>query len=101
MFESQAPTAARSGWLRLGGVALNAFRAISTIVVFALMLHTLANVALRYVFNSPLGGTLEYVSYWYMPIVAFLGMILAKQARQIIEAPILFDRLSWVTGESS
>lgn len=79
----------------LGSHALQVFNVIASAGILIMMLHVLANVAMRYLFNSPIAGTHEVVSYWYMPIVAFLGFVLAKNANQNVEAPLIFDRLTW------
>ncbi|HWK76302.1 TRAP transporter small permease [Microbacterium sp.] len=68
---------------------------IGAAVIFVMMLHTLANVVGRFAFNFPVLGTLEIVQYWYMPTIAFLGFIVAKFLNEHIEAPIIFDSLTW------
>ena len=78
-----------------GSRALQVFSVVASIGILVMMLHVLANVATRYLFNAPVAGTLEMVSYWYMPVVTFLGFVLAKQADEHIEAPLIFDRLTW------
>lgn len=90
---TQAP--APRGLRRAGDASLAVFRVVASVGIFALMIHTLANVVGRYAFNRPLPGTTEFVAYWYMPIVAFLGFVLAKQAKELIEAPLVFDNLTW------
>ena len=61
--------------------------------VLMLMLTVVADTVLRYAFNSPIQGTIEYVSYWYMIPIGFFGMVLAERDNEHIEAPIVFDRL--------
>lgn len=78
-----------------GALALRIFRIIASIGIVIMMLHILANVFTRYLFNSPLPNTLEYVSFWYLPIVSVLGFVLAKQANEFIDAPLIFDKLTW------
>ncbi|WP_317495153.1 TRAP transporter small permease [Haloechinothrix sp. LS1_15] len=58
-----------------------------------LMVHTVANALLRYLAGSPITGTNEYVGYWYLPIVAFLGFYFAQRSGSHIEARLVFDRL--------
>lgn len=60
--------------------------------VVLMMLHIIANAALRSAGSSALAGANEYVEYWYMPIVAFLGFIIAMRERSHTEARVLFDR---------
>ncbi|TQM11201.1 TRAP transporter small permease [Pseudonocardia kunmingensis] len=60
--------------------------------VLVLMLHVVANALSRSFLNRPLEGTLEYVGNWYLPVVVLLGLAVAQQRRQHIEARLLFDR---------
>lgn len=66
---------------------------IGAVAVVAMMLHVVANALLRSVNNAPLTGTNEYVTYWYMPLVALLGFIVAQRDGVHTEASVLFDRL--------
>ena len=43
---------------------------LATLAVLLLMAHTLANVAMRYLFNMPLAGASEIAGAWYMPLIA-------------------------------
>ncbi|QDZ09493.1 TRAP transporter large permease subunit [Devosia ginsengisoli] len=61
--------------------------------VLLLMAHTLANVAGRYFFNTPLRGTNEIVAFWYLPLIAFPGFVAAQVLNRHISANILFDML--------
>ncbi|WP_177242669.1 TRAP transporter large permease subunit [Amycolatopsis marina] len=79
--------ARRLGWLGqltglLGGVA-----------VVLLLTTVLVDVTLRFAFSKPLPGTIEYVSFWYMTAIGFLGLALAERHGEHIDAPIVFDRL--------
>ncbi|MGV2386697.1 MAG UNVERIFIED_CONTAM: TRAP transporter small permease, partial [Thermobifida fusca] len=62
-------------------------------VTFVMMLHITANALLRSFANSPLPNTLEYVQYWYMPIVALLGFVAAQLRGQHIAADLVFRML--------
>lgn len=64
----------------------------AALALFLLMFHIMANAVLRY-FGSPLDGTLEHTAFWYMPILAFLGFVVAQRRREHIEARIMFDRM--------
>jgi TRAP-type C4-dicarboxylate transport system permease small subunit len=63
--------------------------------IFAILLHTLANVVMRFFFNSPLPNAIEIVSYIYMLVLGYSGFLLAKFAKQTMDAPIIFDSLTW------
>lgn len=68
-------------------------QACAILAMFTLALHTVAHAVSRYLFNNPLTGTNEYVTYWYMPVTALLGIYLAQRAGEQIEAGLIFDRL--------
>lgn len=74
---------------------LNAVNGVLLVVgaagVVLMMMHIVANAALRSAGSSALTGTNEYVEYWYMPTVAFLGFIIAMRERSHTEARVLFD----------
>jgi len=65
---------------------------IAGIAVLVLLVQVLANAASRQLRNAPIDGTLEYVGNWYLPIIVLLGLLIAQQKRQHIEAELLFDR---------
>ncbi|OOL33051.1 hypothetical protein GQ85_03470 [Rhodococcus rhodochrous] len=62
-------------------------------VMLVMTIHIVANALLRRFFTMPIIGTNEYTTYWYMPIIAFLGIYLATVAGSHIDAPVLADRL--------
>lgn len=71
---------------------LRVLEVVVTVTIFVMMVHTVANAILRSTMNSPLTGTHEYVSYWYLPIVALLGFVCAQRGRAHVEARLIFDR---------
>lgn len=56
--------------------------------------HVVVDVLSRAIFNSPLGGTIDYVQYWWMPCIAFLAMAHTQALEQHLRVTILVDRLS-------
>lgn len=68
---------------------------VGALAIFAILIHTLANVAMRFLFNAPIPNAIEIISYWYMLILAYVGFVLAKLAKQTMDAPIIFDSLTW------
>lgn len=66
---------------------------IGVVAVALLMLHVVADVTGRYLFNSPVAGTLEAVAFWWMPSVSFLGLAVTQRVGQHIEVHVLADRL--------
>lgn len=69
----------------------------AVLVTFAMMLHISLNAVLRTWFRSPIDNTLEMVTYWYLPLVAFLGFIAAAQRGQHIAADLIYEMLPRVT----
>ncbi|WP_245788987.1 TRAP transporter small permease [Amycolatopsis marina] len=58
-----------------------------------MMLTVLTDAVLRFAVSSPLAGSMEYVSFWYMVAIAFFGFALAERYGEHIDAPLIFDRL--------
>lgn len=67
--------------------------AVGAVAVVVMMLNIVANALMRSLANAPLTSTNEYVTYWYMPLVALLGFVVAQRHRAHTEASVLFDRL--------
>ena len=65
----------------------------AVLVTFLLMLHVTANAVLRTVADRPMPNTLEYVQYWYLPAVAFLGFIAAQRRGQHVAADLIYTKL--------
>lgn len=66
-------------------------RTIAAVTLIVMVLHVVANALARQA-RSPIEGTNEYTAYWYLPIIAFIGMYLAAANGTHIEARLLFDR---------
>lgn len=68
---------------------------VAVLVALPLMVvHILGNAVLRYVFAQPITGTLEIVTYWYMPIIVLAGFVAAEARGQHLDAPLLTQKLS-------
>lgn len=65
----------------------------AVVVTFLMMLHVTMNAVLRTFADQPLPNTLEYVQYWYLPAVAFLGFIAAQRRGQHVAADLIYARL--------
>jgi TRAP-type C4-dicarboxylate transport system permease small subunit len=61
-------------------------------VLTIMMLLTVSDVLLRYLFNSPILGTLELTEYMMVPVV-FLGLAWCAVRRENIKVDILVSRL--------
>jgi len=57
---------------RLVGYAAGALTFLACVAMFLMMMHVVVDVTGRYVFNHPLPGTLESVTYYYMVMVTAL-----------------------------
>lgn len=66
----------------LGGAAL-----------ILMMLHISADVVARYIFNSPLHGTVEIVSAYYMVAVVFLPLAMIERANGHIVVELVTQHL--------
>jgi len=58
-----------------------------------MMLHIAAEVVARYVFNSPLHGTVEIVSAYYMVAVVFLPLAMIERANGHIVVELVSQHL--------
>lgn len=64
----------------------------SALAMIAMMLHVVAHALLRSFLGSPIYGTNEMVTYWYLPIVALLGIPAAQLQKQHISVTLITDR---------
>lgn len=67
---------------------------ISGIAAVAMGIHVVADVVGRYFFNAPLAGTLEFITYWWMPVIIFLAIPYVEQKRAQITVTLMSDALS-------
>ncbi|MFV0512118.1 MAG: TRAP transporter small permease [Jhaorihella sp.] len=58
-------------------------------VLIIMMLHVVADVAVKYAGFAPLFGTTEIVSYWYMPVIAFLPLAVVERSDNHIKADLI------------
>ena len=58
-------------WLGVGATALSR---IGGVVIIAMMIHIAADVAAKEFFSSPINGTLEIISVYYMVALVFLPL---------------------------
>lgn len=64
---------------------------ISSIFLFAMMVHVSADVALKYVMNRPIPGTLEIVSAYYMVAGVFLPIAAVELTRSSIGVDVAYQ----------
>lgn len=61
--------------------------------VIVMMVHIVIHALLRSVFDAPIYGTNEIVEYWYLPIVALLGIPAAQLQKQHITVTMGLERM--------
>lgn len=69
----------------------------AVLVTFVMMAHISLNAIMRTWWRAPIDNTLEMVTYWYLPMVAFLGFIAAAQRGEHIAADLVYEMLPKVT----
>ena len=67
---------------------------ISAILLLVMMLHVCADVGMKYLFNRPIQGTLEVVSYYYMVWAVFLPLALVEMTRSAVSVELFFNMFS-------
>lgn len=67
---------------------------ITAIALIVMMLHVVLHALLRYFANAPIYGTNEIVAYWYLPIVALLGIPAAQLQKEHITVTLAIERMS-------
>ena len=75
------------GWL------IHSLTFIGALAVILMMLHVTLDVAGKYLFNSPIPGTVAIVSQYYMVAVCFLPLALAERDNAHITVEVLADML--------
>jgi len=66
---------------------------LTAIALVAMMLHVVLHALMRFFLNSPLYGTNEIVSFWYLPVVALLGIPAAHLQKEHITVVLLVENL--------
>lgn len=66
---------------------------LTTIVLLMALLHIIVNALSRHFFESPIDATNELVAYWYMPILALVGFLVAHEQGEHIKVSLILDRL--------
>jgi len=90
MAEGQSPTLL-DRFDKFLGVFVVGFAWLGGFAVVALMLHIIADVFLRYFFNSPLPATIEIVSYWWMIMIIFPAVAWTQRRKEHVEVTLVTD----------
>jgi TRAP-type C4-dicarboxylate transport system permease small subunit len=69
------------------------FAMLASVAVVLLVVEIVADVVGRMVFNTPLPGTIEHTTYWWMPMLALLAFGLTEQRQEQIKVTMLLDAL--------
>ena len=69
-----APSGSYAALSAVSGALSKALMFLSSVAMLLMVFHIVADVVLRHFFNSPLPGTIEIVSNWYMVVLAFLPL---------------------------
>lgn len=75
----------------------NVMTIIGGLAIALMMFHITADVAGRYIFNSPIPGTITIVSYYYMGIAAFIPLAFAEQKDAHISVEVITELMpQWI-----
>lgn len=85
------PTRVKPVWVRIVNTASNVLGAVAGIFVLAMAVQVLIDVTGRTLFNSPLPGTLEMTSYWWMPALIFLSWGAAELNQEHLRVTLALD----------
>lgn len=66
---------------------------VAALALIAMVGHIGADVAGRYLFNAPIYGTLEIVTYYYMTAVTVLPLAAAQVAREHVIVEVFTQKL--------
>lgn len=75
------------------------FMFISSIFLVLMMLHVTADVLMKYFFNSPIEGTFETVTYYYMISIVFLPLAMVELRSEHIYVDLFVRRFSNTTQQ--
>lgn len=59
-------------------------------MLVVMMVYTTANALSRTLLNHPLPASIEITQYWFLPVLATLGFVLAQLANQHVEADLFY-----------
>lgn len=73
---------------------------ITAIAVIVMMLHIVVHALARSLFDAPIYGTNEIVEYWYLPVVALLGIPAAQLQKEHITVTMVTERARPTTASA-
>ncbi|GAA1847392.1 TRAP transporter small permease [Brevibacterium marinum] len=66
--------------------------------IIVMMVHIVVHALARSLFDAPIYGTNEIVEYWYLPIVALLGIPAGQLQKEHITVTMVVDRARSATA---
>lgn len=66
---------------------------LGSIAALGMVINVFLDVALRFGLNTPIQGTNQFVSYWWMLPLVFFGLTAAQYYDEHTDPPIIFERL--------
>lgn len=81
-------------WIRLVDRLAKIAAVVSGVVLAIMALQIVIDVSMRNIVNQSLPGTLDYITYLWMPIVSTLGLALAQIRDEQIRVTLLVDQAS-------
>lgn len=73
---------------------------VATIVLFVGAAHIVVNATLRAFLDSPIYGTNEVVTFWYMPLLVMFGIPAAKLQGEHIVVTLVTSRVDAITHKT-
>lgn len=66
----------------------------AAVTLITMMLHVVLHAILRSTIKAPIYGTNEIVAFWYLPLVALLGIPAAQIVKEHIAVSLVVDQVS-------
>lgn len=71
------------------------------VCIVIMMLHVAADVLGRNLTNAPIPGTLDYITYWWVPLSVFLALGLVHRTGQHVEATLFTGTMTGLARSAS
>jgi TRAP-type C4-dicarboxylate transport system permease small subunit len=78
---------------RPGGTFGAVLTMVGVLALLVLIFQTILSVAARHLFSSPLPATTEWAQFWYLPLIVFVGALVAQFKHEHIDATLLYEKL--------
>lgn len=66
---------------------------IAGIALMSMLMLIMADVLMKYLMDQPITGTLEIVSYYFMPLAVYLALPYVERTGEHISVPLVTERL--------